>query len=76
MVTNIEFEAIVTSIKSTSFIRIWLVFFNILDLNHHKYQMNGTVRDEIYTGKLLFSMKEFVSFGTYCQSMFSCQPDP
>ena len=31
-------------------------FVNILDLNYHKYQTNGTVRDEIYNVNFLFTM--------------------
>ena len=36
----------------------------------HKYQTDQTVRDENYNGKLLFHMKDFVSFVTDCQSMY------
>ena len=49
-------------------------FVNKLDLSDNKYQNNGNLIDEDYKGKLLFSIKEFVSFGTDHQSMFLCRP--
>ena len=39
-------------------------FFNKLELIDQKYQTNGTIIGESYKGKLLFTMKDFVSFGT------------
>ena len=44
-------------------------FVNKTELIHKKYKTNGIVRDEHYKGKFLFPTKEFVSFGTYRQSM-------
>ena len=43
---------------------------NKLDFSDKKYQSNGTVGYENYKGKFFFLMKDFVSFGTYRQSMF------
>ena len=45
-------------------------FVNKVEFKDQKYQTNGTVRDGSYKGKLLFPMKDFVSFGTDRQSMF------
>ena len=39
-------------------------FVNILEFNNHNYQLNGTVRDDHYKGRLLFTMIKFVLFGT------------
>ena len=39
-------------------------FVNKLDFNDQKYQSNESVRDDNYKSKLLFIMKDFVSFGT------------
>ena len=50
-------------------------FVNKLELSDQKYQTNGNLRDENYIGKCLFSIKDFVSFSTYCHSMYLCQPD-
>ena len=69
IVTNIEFEAIVTSIKNYFFNQRMVDFVNKLELNYQKYKTNGTVRDESYKGKFSFPMKDFVSFGTYRHSM-------
>ena len=41
-----------------------------LELCDKKYQTNGNLRDENYTGELLFHMKDFVSFVADCQSMY------
>ena len=35
-----------------------------------KYQTNGNLRDEHYYGKLLFTIKYFVTFGKYGQSVY------
>ena len=48
-------------------------FVNKLDLSDQKYKTNGNIRNESYKGKFLFFMKDFVSFGTYCQSMYLMQ---
>ena len=45
-------------------------FLNKPELVYQKYQTNGIIRDENYKGKLLFTMEDFVSFGTDCQSMY------
>ena len=42
----------------------------MIHFNGNKYQTNVTVEDESYNGKLLFFMKEFVSFGTDLQSIY------
>ena len=68
MVTNIEFEFIVTSIKKYLFHQIIVNFF----IN---YILIGTVGDENYRRRFLFTMKYFVSFRTYFQSMFLYQAD-
>ena len=41
-------------------------FMNKLELSD-KNQNDGNIRNENYNGRLLFTMKEFVSFGTDCQ---------
>ena len=38
--------------------------FNKLDFSDQKYKTNGTVRYYSYKGNFLFTMKNFVSFGT------------
>ena len=45
-------------------------FFNKLELSDQKHQTNGNIRDENYKGIFLFNMKDFVSFRTYCKSMY------
>ena len=45
-------------------------FVNKLEFNGWKYQTNGTILDESYKKKLLFPIKDLVSFGTDCQSLF------
>ena len=45
-------------------------FFHKLELSDNKYQINGTVRYGNYEGKFLFTMKDFVLFRTYRQSMY------
>ena len=44
-------------------------FVNKLELSDQKYHNNGNIRDENFNEMFLFSMKEIVSLGTYCQSM-------
>ena len=39
-------------------------FVNKVELSGKKYQTNGNIRYENYNGKLLFTMKDFVEFGT------------
>ena len=60
IVTNIEFETIISSIKKDLFNQRMVGFVNKIDLSDKKYQSNGIVRDDIYKGKLLFPMKYFV----------------
>ena len=45
-------------------------FVNKLELSDQKYQTNGVVRHENYNQKFLFIMKDFVSLGTDCQSIY------
>ena len=45
-------------------------FVNKLKLSDRKYQANITVKDENYRGKLLFTVRDFMPFGTYFQSTF------
>ena len=45
-------------------------FMNKLEFIYQKYQTNVNGRDENYNGKFLFSMKDFVSFGTDHQLMY------
>ena len=47
-----------------------LGFVNKIEFIYHEFQTNGTVRDESYNVKLLFPMKDFLSFVTDLQSMF------
>ena len=63
------FDAVVTARKKR-FHTHMIEFMNRLYLNSRKYQTNGTVIDEYYKRKFVFHIKEFVSFGTYCQAMF------
>ena len=43
---------------------------NKLDLSDQNNQTNEIVRDQSYKGKFLFTMKDFVLFRTYRQSMY------
>ena len=45
-------------------------FLNKLEISDQKYQTNGNVRDENSKGKILFLIKEFVSFRTDCQVVY------
>ena len=45
-------------------------FVNKIQLSDQKYQANETVGYDIYKGKFLFLIKDFVSFGINCQSMY------
>ena len=45
-------------------------FVNKLELSDKKYQTNRNIGYENYKGKLLFPMNKFVSFGTYCLSIY------
>ena len=69
-VSNIEFEAIVTSIKKYLFHQCMVDFVNKIELSDQKYHTNGNVIDENHKGELLLPMKYFVSFGTDFQSMY------
>ena len=70
IVKNIEFEAIVPSIKDYFFHQRMVDFVNKIELRYQKYHTNGNVRDEHYKGKFLFPVKCFVSFGTAYQSIY------
>ena len=70
IVTNIEFEARIPSIKKNFFHQRMVEFANKLDSSDQKYQTNGIVRDENYKGKFLFAMKYFLSFGRDYQSVY------
>ena len=70
IVSNKEFEAMITSIKKYSYHQCMMNFVDKVELSDKKYQTNGYVRDENYKGKFLLLMKDFVSFITYCQSMY------
>ena len=43
---------------------------NKLELIDQKYQTNVNLRYKNYKGNILFTMEEFVSFGTDCQSTY------
>ena len=45
-------------------------FVNKLELIDQKYQTNVNLRYKNYKGNILFTMEEFVSFGTDCQSTY------
>ena len=45
-------------------------FVNKLELSDQKYHTNDDLRYKYYKGKYLFTMRDFVKFGTYLQSMF------
>ena len=70
IIAGIYFEAVVPTRKNNLFHQLMIGFVNLWELNYHKYQTNGTVRDENYNGKFVFPMKDFMSFGKYSQSMF------
>ena len=70
IVTNIEFEAIVTSIKKYFFHQRMVDFVNKLELSDRKYQTIINLRDTNYKDKFLFPIKDFLLFGTDCQSMY------
>ena len=62
-VSNIYFEAIFPSINKIFHQRM-IDFVDKLDSNDQKYQTNRTVIDGNYNGKLLFTMRGLLSFGT------------
>ena len=45
-------------------------FLNKLKVSYQNFLTNGNIRDENYWQKLLFSMNDFVSFSTDCQSIY------
>ena len=63
IVKNIEIEAIVPSINKNFFHQHMVSFVNKLKFNDNTYQTNGTLRDEGYQRKFLFTMTDLVSFG-------------
>ena len=70
MGANIYVEAVVPERKNNFFHQRMIEFVNILELKYLNYQTNVNLRYKDYRVKLLFNMKDFLSFGTYCQSMF------
>ena len=70
IVTNIEFESIVPSIKKHLFYQRMVDFVNKIEFSDQKYHTNGNVRDEHYNEKFLFPMNYFVPLITDCQSMY------
>ena len=69
-VTNIEFESIVPSIRRYFFNQCTVDFMHKLELSDQKYKTIGNVRDENYNERFLYLMKNFLSFVTYCHSMY------
>ena len=63
IITNIDFEAIVPSMKNNFFYHIMVDFVNKVEFIDQEYQTDGTVRDESYKGKFLFPTKDCVLFG-------------
>ena len=70
IVTNLEFEAIVTSTKTHFFHQRMVVFVTKLELSDQKYQTIGNVRDENHKENFLLPLKDFVSFSTDLMSMY------
>ena len=70
IVINIEFEAIVPSIKKYFFHQRMVDSVNKREFSDKKYQTNGNVKDEKYKGKFLFTITTFVSFVIDLQSMY------
>ena len=69
MVTEIYSEAVVPFRTRRFFHQCMIYFDNILELHAHKYKSNGNLREGNYKENFLFSVNDFVSFGTYNQSM-------
>ena len=61
------FEAIDPTTKNNFFHHCMIEFVNRLKFNDHKYKINGTKIDKNYKGKLLFTMQDFLLFGTDSQ---------
>ena len=61
MGANKFFEAVVPKTTRTSFVGAWLIF-NWSKLNGKRYQTNGTLIEENYEGKLLFTLRYFSPF--------------
>ena len=64
IVSKIEFEAIITSIKMNFFHQHMMNIVNKLELSYQEYKNNGNLRYENYKGKFLFPKKYFISFVT------------
>ena len=64
-VTDVEFEAILLSIKKYFFHQRMVYFVNKLELSDQKHQTNGNIRDENYKWNFLFAINYFILFGTY-----------
>ena len=70
IVSKKSFESIITSIKKNFFHQRMMIFINNLELSDKNHRNNGNGRDEHYKRKFLISMKDFVSFATYHQSIY------
>ena len=70
MVAGIYCYTVVPEIEGIIFDHKIIQFFYRLDFKYQKYQSCGTIIEESYKGKLLFTTKEFLSFGTDCGSIF------
>ena len=75
MVTNIELEAMVPSIKKQLFHQHIVGFVNKLELSDEKYQNNGNVRGKNYKKNFLFPMKDFFHSVQIVIQCILCQPD-
>ena len=56
--------------KKNLFYEHIIEFYYLLELNDNKYERNGTIGDENYWFKLVFTIEVFVSFGTDFQLIF------
>ena len=66
IVSKVEFEAIIPSIKNYFFHPRIINFVNKLELSDQKYQNIGNVKYEHYKERILFYINGFLSFGTDC----------
>ena len=70
MGADIDFEVIVPARKTKFCHQCMIELFDILQLKYQKHETNGIVIDENHNIEFLFTMKIFVSFGTYHPSIF------
>ena len=70
IVSSTEFEAIIHSTQEKLFHQRMINFVNKLELSDKKHKTNRNVGYRNHNRKLFFTMKDFVPFGTYCQSMY------